>query len=348
MPIRRPMPPSQPSGSTGGSRPGTDKGYAPQLAAPGSRGQDARFDVSGLPQVRPGVYRDAAGVEYDSGGLALGPRPLFNDGLPAADADYQNWWAQNPGGPGSGGPGGPGGSNILSNPYYQQVLAAINGAGASDAASRRTGIQQALIAFGLVPENFNDKYGDVDALTRSLADKNTTSGLSTRARLLQSFSDTNRTDLRNLNARGLRRSGTRGYKLRRNQLAFDQQNTDALGQLLGYSGSLYSQFAQNEYQRALQLAEAARFASTQVDPGGGDNSQGEGIPQWFPNDSGFYDYRDIFLNPQETFARRQSVAPYRAAVPYTPRTTRPSTGTNAASPPVTYRGTGGGGVFRSM
>ena len=250
-------PPYRPS--PGPSLPNPQQGLAPQLAAPGSRGQDARFDISGLPQVRPGVYRDAAGYEYDANGLALGNRPLFNSGLPAADANYEDWWRANPGGPGGG--GGAGGSSIFGNPYYQQVLAAVNAAAAADAAGRRTGIQQALIGFGEAPTSFSDRYGDIDALTRELAAKNTSSGISTKARLIQALTDENRNTLRGLAARGQRRSGTRGYKLRRNQLKHDQGYSDALSNLLGYTGSLYSQFAQNEYQRALQMASAAQYAS---------------------------------------------------------------------------------------
>jgi hypothetical protein len=149
----------------------------------------------------------------------------------------------------------------LGSPYYQQVLAAVNAGSTADAAARRGAIQQALIGFGLVPEGFQDKYGDIDALTRSLAEKNTTSGLSTRARLLQARSDAIRQFSRGLSARGLRRSGTKGYGLRRRQLEFDQGYSDALGKLLGYTGGLYSQFAGNEYQRQLALASALANAS---------------------------------------------------------------------------------------
>ena len=184
-----------------------------------------------------------------------------------------------------GGGGGGGAGGLAGSPYYQQVLAAVNAASTGDAAARRSAIQQALIGFGLVPEGFADKYGDVDALTRSLAEKNTTSGISTRARLLQARSDAIRQFSRSLSARGLRRSGAKGYGLRRRQLEFDQGYSDALGKLLGYTGGLYSQFAGNEYQRQLSLANALAYASQNLGnfaPSGGGGGSSYGGYSYYP------------------------------------------------------------------
>lgn len=180
---------------------------------------------------------------------------------------------------GGGGTGGGGGGMLTSSPYYQQVLAATNSAAAADAAARRGAIQQALIGWGLVPEGFQDKYGDVDDLTRQLAGKNTASGISTHARMLQARADAIRQFSRGLSARGLRRSGAKGYGLRRRQLQFDQNYADALQKLLGYTGGLYSQFAGNEYQRQLQLANALAYASQNLgDYGGGGGGGGSSTP----------------------------------------------------------------------
>lgn len=335
MPVLRPRPPVQPT--VAGPSNGQPPGLAPQIAAPGSRGQDARFDVTGLPQVRPGVYRDAAGYEYDSNGLALGNRPLYNAGLPRADEDYMAYYA--------GGGGGSGAGGVFSNPYYQQVLAAVNAGGAADAASRRAGIQQLLIAFGLVPEGFNDKYGDVDPLTRELAAKNTTSGISTRARLLDSLQQGNRMGLRALASTGNRRSGSRGYKLRRNQLEFDQRYADALGQVQGQAGTLYSQFAQNEYQRALQLAAAAQFAAQMLPDSGGQGPQIAPTNPYLlqPNDSGYYDVKSMFMpgNTTRQAATRSAAlgTGYTQRAAYVPPRTNPYIGTARGA---------GGGVLRTM
>lgn len=47
---------------------------APQTYNRGSRGQDARYCVQGLAQIRPGVFVDNGGFEYDADGLSLGGR----------------------------------------------------------------------------------------------------------------------------------------------------------------------------------------------------------------------------------------------------------------------------------
>lgn len=152
----------------------------------------------------------------------------------------------------------------LNSPFYQQALAATNAAKLADAGSRKSAIQQMLIQFGLVPAGFQDKYGDVDPTTRSLADQNTSSGISAYARLLQAHKDAQRDLSRRLSARGLRRSGTRGYGMRRNQLAYDQNFSDSVGKLLGFANNTYGTFANSEYQRQLGLSSALRDAVSQM------------------------------------------------------------------------------------
>lgn len=344
MPILRPRPPVQPSG--GATAPGS--GVAVKVANKGTNGSDPRFSIAGLTKIDGNRYQDGAGNIFDDSGRMLsGNWALLADtpGLPPSNQSesYSIYTSQAPGG---GGSGGAGGSSVLSNPYYQQVLAAINAANAADSASRRTGLQQALISFGLVPENFNDKYGDVDALTRSLAEKNTTSGLSTRARLLASLKENNRLGLRSLASRGLRRSGARGFKLRRNQLEFDQQHSDALGNLLGYAGNLYSQFAQNEYQRALQLASAAQYASSQIDPGFGSDGDGGYVNPYLlmPPPEG------QAWNPRQMFQGGPTqVNPYASVVGRAPRTQPASSGVPTYPvEPRRFPAGGGGGPLRTM
>lgn len=229
---------------------------APPISNVGTQGQDARYDISGLPQVRPGVYSDGV-YEYDSNGLSLNRPNTFVPGLPGANDN-------GPGGPGAGqsAPGDVAGlfNNAVSSPFYQQALAATQAAGAADAAARRAAIQQVLIQFGLVPDNFQDKYGDIDATTRSLAQQNTQSGISAVARLKQALSDAQRNSSRSLAARGLRRSGARGYQMRRNQLGYDQSYSDALNSLLSGINQTYQGFAQGEYGRSMSLAQALQNA----------------------------------------------------------------------------------------
>ena len=234
-------------------------------------GSNARYDVSRMTRNPDGTY-SYGGYQFDGEGRPLG------GGTPG-DGPGQ-WVNGRPGARGGTGPGGGGqagtgaGGALTGSPYYQQVLAATNSAAAADAAARRASIQQALISFGLVPEGFQDKYGDIDPLTRELADKNTSSGLSTRARLLEARSDAIKSFSRGLSAKGLRRSGAKGYGLRRRQLDFDRSYSDSLGKLLGYTGGLYNQFASNEYQRQLGLAGALANASQSL------GDYGNGLPSY--------------------------------------------------------------------
>jgi hypothetical protein len=141
----------------------------------------------------------------------------------------------------------------------------------------RDSIRQMLIGFGLVPENFQDKFGAVDDPTRALIDKNTKTGISTMARL----NEQKRLGIRNistgLSARGMRRSGSKGFGLRNNQLSYDRNLADSLSQMMGQVGGMYGQYAQNEQSRQAALMQAAMNYFT---PSGGGDS---GLP---PNADG--------------------------------------------------------------
>lgn len=225
-------------------------------------GSDAKYDVTQMtPEER---------AMFDPDG-----RPLGNDwpdqwtwtpGLPGARG------GTGPGSPGGGGGGGGGGdllSTALNSPWYQQALAASQAAEAADAAFRKQAIQQMLIQFGIVPANFNDQYGDIDQTTRDLAAANTNSGISAAARLQQALKDANTKASRELAARGLRRSGEKGYQLRRNQLGYDQSYSDAVQKLLGGAASAYQGFAQNQYGRQMSLAQALQSAINNMSTFGG-------------------------------------------------------------------------------
>lgn len=174
-------------------------------------------------------------------------------------------------------------SMAMSSPWFQQAQAAVNAARAADEAFRKQAIQQMLIQFGLVPANFTDQYGDVDQTTRDLAAANTQSGISAAARLQQALKDANTQSSRDLTARGLRRSGARGYQLRRNQLGYDQSYSDAIAKLLGGAASAYQSFAQGEFGRQQSLSSALQSAignmSNFYRPSGGGGSS---IPSFSP------------------------------------------------------------------
>lgn len=170
-------------------------------------------------------------------------------------------------------PGG-GDFDYQSNPYYQQVLAAVNAGGLADAANTRAAIQQALVGFGFVPGGFKDKLGALDATTRALIQKNTDTGISGYARLLEGRSEGIKGLVNRLQARGLRRSGAKGYGLRKNQLDFDRNFADAVANLLGQTGGMYSQYAQNEAARQQQLANAMAWVYQNYYTGQGTSRSG--------------------------------------------------------------------------
>lgn len=142
------------------------------------------------------------------------------------------------------------------HPRYQQILAGINAAGASDLANSRAAIQQALIAFGMIPEGFNDTLGALDDNIRNLIGKNSAAGLSTVAQLQDARKDAIKQLVNNLSARGLRRSGAKGAGLRRRQSDYNKAFAGALGKLMGMANSVYGQYAQNQFSRNQQLQDA--------------------------------------------------------------------------------------------
>ena len=143
-----------------------------------------------------------------------------------------------------------------SNPYYRQVAANVAAQGAAEAGSTRDAIRQSLIQYGLVPRNFQDRLGALDDTTRSLIGRATESGVSTHARLIEQRQQAIRDLVTRLTARGLRRSGAKGYGLRKKQLDYDRQQADALGQLLGGINTQYLNYGMGEFGRQSQLANA--------------------------------------------------------------------------------------------
>ena len=133
--------------------------------------------------------------------------------------------------------GGSSNFDATTHPYYRQVKSILDAMSVAERANFRNQIQGILISFGLVPGNFVDKFGALDDVTKQLIQKNTDTKISRWARMLEGLQLQN-TDLVNrLTAQGLRRSGARGAGLRRNQLGFDRESSDAIGSLLGTSGT---------------------------------------------------------------------------------------------------------------
>lgn len=204
----------------------------------------------------------------------------YDRGQPRAGAvlNSEGYYGDGPGGGGS--PGGGGGSfDPRSNPYYSQWKSAQQAYLTGVESNARSGIKQALIAFGLIPENFEDKLGSLDDTTRSLIKTNTDTGISQYARLLEGRSDAIRSVIQSLQNKGLRRSGAKGYLLRRRQLEYDRNFQDALGQLLGYIGGQYQGLSSAQMQsKQAEASFLAQLFNTYYNPyaGGGGSSPGGG------------------------------------------------------------------------
>lgn len=222
-------------------------------------GSNAHYDTSVMWRNERGVLTDGT-YEYDDEG-----RPL-SSGVPGDGPDQ--WTPGLPGarggsGPGDMGGGGGAGGDLTASPYYQQYQSQIQAAQAADLSSMKSQLQQLLIQFGLVPEGFQDKYGALDDTIRQLIQKNTDTGVSQYARLLESKADAQRNAIQNLAARGLSRSGAKGYALRRGGLDFNRAQSDALSQVLGRANELQGGYASREMERQSGLAQLlAQLAST--------------------------------------------------------------------------------------
>lgn len=214
-------------------------------------GSDARYDVNQMtPEER---------ANFDSEGRPLGvgfpDQDVWTPGLPGArggDSQYS-----------MGGYEGGGGAAL--DPYTAQLKAMLDSQSAAGAADTRSAIQQALIGFGLVPQGYRDEMGALDDTTRALIQKNTDTGISGYARLLEGKQDAERNLINSLGAKGLRRSGAKGYMQRRGQLNFDRQSQDAISALLANVGGLKRSFADAEQQRKMQLMQAL-FSQSQKSP----------------------------------------------------------------------------------
>lgn len=210
-------------------------------------GSDARYDVSKMtPEER---------TQFDSEGRPLGSG---NPGQWDWDPALPGARGGNMGGGGYGmdQQGGGGGGGMSPDAYFNQVKSMLQAQAQAEQASTKSMLQKLLIGFGMVPEGFEDKLGVLDALTKQLIQKNTQSGISQYARMLEAKGDNTRALIGRLSNTGLRRSGAKGAKLRKGQLDYDRLLSDSLQEVLGQVSGAYGNMANSEQNRQMQLLAA--------------------------------------------------------------------------------------------
>ena len=144
---------------------------------------------------------------------------------------------------------------IQNDPGFAAVQQTYDKQGVSEAAQRGADTAKALIQFGIVP-NF-DSLGaslglspaeiamlkeDVDPHTGELAQKNTSAGLSTTARLAEGNRQAILSLRNSLAAHGALGSGDNAYRTNLQDKAYASQSNDALNSLLGSIGGYQSNY----------------------------------------------------------------------------------------------------------
>ena len=109
-------------------------------------------------------------------------------------------------------------------------------------------IQSLFGGFGYIPDSYVDKKGFLDPNIRAFAAQSTKAGLSPYARILEAHALARRAIPRRLAAKGLRRSGARGYALRQAQTDHDRNIYDSINSLLGQSSKLYGGYTDALYK----------------------------------------------------------------------------------------------------
>jgi hypothetical protein len=244
------------------------------------------------------IAEDVYGYEnYDpnTGSVIYSPSPQAPIPLaPAAPAPTSS------GGSGGGGGGGPVdfGSMIAGDPLLGQGRTDLAAESAADSANRAASVQRALIQYGLVPDfgasatslgldptSLGYLQSDITPGTKTLAEKNTSEGLSIYARLQKVHKDQIRAIKNALAARGMAASGAMGYQLGEEALQYKQQLTDSEQQLLQYIMGAISAFTGAERGRQRTLAQymmdaAQRQAGMYGDAGGGSGGGDAGSGQY--------------------------------------------------------------------
>jgi hypothetical protein len=226
-------------------------------------GSDARYDVSKMtPEER---------TQFDSEGRPLGSNNPgqweWTDGLPGARGGNS---------PNSMGGGGGGGGGMSPDAYFNQLKSMLQAQKQAEEASTKGMLQKLLIGFGMVPEGFEDKLGVLDDLTKNLIAQNTGSGISQYARMLEAKGDNTKALIGRLSHTGLRRSGTKGAKLRKGQLDYDRLLSDSLQEVLNSISGAYGNMANNEQARQMQLLQALQNSQGNYWSGSGSTTQSGG------------------------------------------------------------------------
>ena len=204
--------------------------------------------------------------------------------------------------------------NLLqNNPIYQQMGANFDAAGTAADAQRRSYIQRLLADFGRVPTGFQDSYGDVDDLTRGLAQKATDAGVSTYSQLERARADNQKRINNDLAARGILSSGETGYQQGRNQQDFQTSLSEAERALLDSLTGATTGYGQTVSDLAMQRAQGAQdtmaqiLATNPVAPNDQakllQQSVGRGGHGWYGLDGQIYNQGGQALNIQEQLAK---------------------------------------------
>jgi hypothetical protein len=176
---------------------------------------------------------------------------------------------------GGGGGGGGGGGAGNFGPLLDQLKADFAAQKVSDLAGRDAGVRRGIIDFGEAPD-FSQALGTlgfdprqvIDPATLSLAEQNTTAGLSAKARIEKANKDTLRQIKNSLAARGLLRSGELGHQLGEQDLRHNQAQFDARRTLLDYLAGVQKAYADSERQRQMAWWQAMMAAAGQGGRGG--------------------------------------------------------------------------------
>jgi hypothetical protein len=249
---------------------------APTLYNPGKSGQDARYDISGLP-MRNGVYYDGT-YEYDANGLDLSGRPP--DWSARAGADEM----------GGGGGAPSSGSYLSGDAEFGQLMQDMKAESISDKAARDAGIKRSFINFGL--GNFDlakaaqttgvgDLASILDPQTLELAKNNQFSVAKRVERGLADRTRDNRVALRQRG--GFNATGEHGFLAQRAQTDFDTDMFDSGQKLLDYITGAQAGFAAAERERQrrsfeMALQAALRNAGRGYGGGGGGYPTGDPVP----------------------------------------------------------------------
>lgn len=119
------------------------------------------------------------------------------------------------------------GDLIKSDPGYISGMASGQQSVAQAAAARRAALQKLAIQFGGLPQGLQDTYGDIDAGTLELAQKNE---YSDTKRLQRSYAEGIEAFKRALAARGALQSGETGYGLSQADLSRGEREYDLSNQ----------------------------------------------------------------------------------------------------------------------